>query len=143
MKKIFGMTIVASLITFLFVGMVNASSYWSTLSIGQGRTVTGATRTYSPGINAISIKPYTFDKVNGLNYTKLEVALYNDNNSANPIVGTTIFKIEKEYLTLRHYFKNELPGGNRYYKFSTKVDDFNYGGVTSEEVLMMSFVPSN
>ena len=138
MKKTLGITATALFITFAFVAMMNASTYWSTLSLGTGRTLKGATRAYTAGINAISINPYTFEKANGLDYTKLEVALYDDVSTANPLVGTVKFRVDDNKNKLRYYFGDQ-PAGNRYYKFSTKVDGFNYGGVTSEEVLMMSF----
>ena len=115
---------------------VDASTYRSTLSLGKGKYVAGATRAYTAGYNSIRIDINSFTKVDGLNYTKLQVNYIEDATNYCFNIGSVVFKIDAK-TTYAHDWGN-LSTGNRYYLFSTKVDGYSYGGVSSNNVIMTS-----
>jgi len=116
---------------------VNASSYTSTLSLGTGRYLTGSTRHYTAGVNKFSIYVDSFTRVEGLNYTKLNVTLATDTGTSSLRVGSRNLHIDRisQNYSIDWGYQSQA---NRYYSFSTKVDNTNYGGLYSSHVEMSS-----
>ena len=114
-----------------------ATRYTSTLSLGKGRYLIGATRNYSAGNNYISIYIDSFTKTTGQNYTKLKTFYYNDMGNYSTNVGSQVFTINA---TGKLHVKEwgQLSAGNRYYSFTTQIDNVNHGGVQSDTVIMAS-----
>jgi len=137
MKKIYFLSLIGVICLSLFITTVNASTYTSTLSLGDGRRLTGATRSYTAGTNKISIYVNSFTRVNGLNYTKLNVTLATDTGTSSMRVGTTNMTIDRISQTYTHNW-GYLSQADRYYSFSTIVDNYNYGGLYSSHVEMSS-----
>lgn len=134
MKKILLSGMVIFMI--LFIPNVYASEYSSTLSLGQGNYTSGATRAYTEGENKISIKISSFTKVDGLSYTKLQVKYVEEASNYCFDIGSTVFKITAK-TTYSNSWGN-LGNGNRYYYFSTLIDNYSYGGLKSNKVVMTS-----
>lgn len=135
LKKLFILGVMIGCI-FGFVGKVNASSYTSTLYLGNGYYLQGSTRTYTSGINWITIDVSSFNKINGMDYTKLQVDYIEEASTYCTKIGTHTFTIKSK----ARYAKNwgTLSTGNRYYRFATKINNVTYGGVTSNNVVMQS-----
>lgn len=141
MKKNFKKNLI---IILAIIGMVSSISsvfattrYYSTISIGTGKRLIGSTRTYPAGDNYISIYIDSFTKTSGADYTKLRVYYYNDMGNYSTSVGSQTLKIsEKGQLHVKDW--GQLKAGNRYYSFSTQIDNVNHGGVKSNTVIMAS-----
>lgn len=116
---------------------VSASSYTSTLYIGNGSTVTGSTRYYTAGTHKISIYVDSYTKMSLMNYTKLKIQLARDNGNSSTLLGTKTNTINDLTTTVLNNFGTQT-AGNKYYAFSTKIDGTTYGGVKSNSVVMSS-----
>lgn len=114
-----------------------ATRYTSTLSLGKGKNLIGATRNYPAGNNYISIYVDSFTKTSGKSYTKLKTFYFNDMGNYSVNVGSQVFTISTTGKLLVKEW-GQLSAGNRYYSFSTKIDDVNHGGVQSDTVIMAS-----
>ena len=134
-KKALGL-FVSVIASMCLIPTVYASEYKSTLSLGQGSYTAGATRPYTEGINKISIKVSSFTKVDGLSYTKLQVDYIEEAINYCFDVGSVTFKVNAKTTYSNDW--GRLSNGNRYYKFSTKVGGYSYGGVKSNNVVMTS-----
>lgn len=128
---IFGVLIAVGCLT------VSASSYTSTLNIGNGVSFSGSTRYYTAGTHKISIYVDSYTKMSLMNYTKLKIQLARDNGNSSTLLGTKTNTINDLTTTVLNNFGTQT-AGNKYYSFSTKIDGTTYGGVKSNSVVMSS-----
>lgn len=135
MKKVILCSTLLAVFSFVMIMGVSASSYISTLSLGQGKSVTGQTRQYTKGNYVVYVKINSFTKADGLDYTKLSVT--KDSNYGNfSSLKTLISTVDRK--TSYTYSFGADSQSNTKYTFSTKVGGYNYGGVTSNRVEMKS-----
>ncbi len=141
MKKKFKKSFIMLIAILGIVGSIStafaATRYTSTLSLGKGKNLIGSTRYYPAGNNYISIYIDSFTKTSGKSYTKLKTFYFNDMGNYSTNVGSQVFTINA---TGKIHVKEwgQLSAGNRYYSFSTQIDDVNHGGVQSDTVIMAS-----
>ncbi len=137
MKKLGALSFLLIVGLSLFATVVNASTYTSTLQVSSGYYVPGAYRMYTAGNNYISLYINDFEKVQGLNYTILNIQLEEDNGTACIFVGDYDMRIDQVSTTYTHNW-GYLAQGYRAYNFDTRVNGINYGGVYSSQVIMSS-----
>ena len=144
MKKKLVVPIVAILALFVFSLGVFAEnmSWWpSTLSLGIGSSVNGATRKYYAGRNKIRIA--VSQLVTDQTHKEVRLATTYSEEASNycELIGSVIFKT-----THQTGFEKDwglLQNGNRFYTFSTKINGTSYAGLISKEVIMYSeYVPN-
>lgn len=128
--------ILIAVVSFVAINKVKASQYYSTLSLGKGSYVFGATRNYTAGDNWFSVVVNSWQSVDGLNYTKLFVSINNNINGVTNQVDCVRLKINSNQ-SYPHWW-GYLPQQYRYYYFTTYVDGYAYGGVQSNLVTMSS-----
>ena len=130
-------TITISIFIMIAFVTVNASTYHSTLSIGNGSSFTGPSRYYTAGNNKIYIGVDTWTDMNNYGYTKLGITLAKDTGTTSVLQGYQIMQISHSNVTYSEDF-GKLDASYKYYAFSTRIDSKNYGGITSNYVEMTS-----
>ena len=124
----------------LFINIAYVTTYKSSLSLDHA-TLTGATRYYSAGKNKFSIKPTKLTPQEAGEYVQLLVRLNEDNGILCIIIGTRYIDMYKANLgdTYTENF-GYLNAGNRYYFFSTKHENRDWGYVYAPQgnVIMSS-----
>lgn len=116
---------------------VSASSYTSTLYIGNGSTVTGSTRYYTAGEHKISISIDKWTNYGNIGYSKLLIRLVQDNGTSSTSLSTATKKITTANVSIMSWMGTHS-ASDKYYVFSTRVDGTTYGGITSNNVTMQS-----
>ncbi len=115
---------------------VCASSYVTTLNIGNGDFVRGTDNYYTAGANQIMIGINSWTNYNNRGYTNLKISLVTG-VSGSFTNNVKIMKISSANVSQHEDF-GYLTAGARHYEFSTLIDGITYGGVVSDHVVMSS-----
>lgn len=140
-KKMVAIMFFAVICCGLFISMVFASTYKSMLQLDSAN-LTGATRYFTAGTNNFSIKPTKLTPQEAGEYVQLKVMLTEDTGSMCVMIGTRYIDMYKAMLPNQTYTENfgYQSAGNRFYSFSTKHDNRDWGYVYAPQgnVIMSS-----
>lgn len=135
----------ASLLSMAFLGIlmtvgcltVCASSYVSTLYIGNGSTVAGSVRYYTAGDHKIMIGIDSWTNYASRGYTNVYIDLVSDDGNLCVTLGSKTMKVTSANVSKTNYF-GQQSAGDKYYLFKTKNGSTVYGGIKSSNVVMTS-----
>lgn len=101
--------------------------YTSSLSLGTGKYLIGATRSYSTsGAFKLSMKANWLETGS----TVVRTQLIKDTGTTNTLIGVQDYAVKNTTTTYKKTFSKKSDAGKYYYAFSTKVDGVSYGGIT-------------
>lgn len=104
---------------------------------GNGSTVIGSTRYYTKGTHRISTSIDSWTNYASRGYTKLRISLARDNGNSSTLLGAQTNTISTSGICTLNNFGSQA-AGNKYYSFTTKIDNVIYGGIVSNQVDMTS-----